>query len=93
MVIQNHMVQGDPLEGISLMPHGRMVRSEHFKYCLYSEGKKRESLVDMRFDPLEMINQAENPIYREVLEQHRTYLQEHADKQKDEVAQHMLDML
>lgn len=93
LVIQNHMVQGDPVDDISLMPHGRMVRSEHFKYCLYSEGNKKESLVDMRFDPLEMINQAENPIYRDVLEQHRTYLQEHADKQKDEVAQNMLDML
>ena len=93
LVIQNHMVQGDPVDGISLMPHGRMVRSEYFKYCLYSEGEKRESLVDMRFDPLEMINQAENPIYREVLEQHRTYLKEHADTYKDGVAQRMLDAL
>lgn len=93
LVIQNHMVQGDPVDGLSLMPHGRMVRSEHYKYCLYSEGERRESLVDMRFDPLEMVNQAENPIYWEILEEHRSHLQKHADEHGDEVAHGMLDAL
>ncbi len=58
--------------------------------CIYSEGEKRESLVDMRFDKLEMVNQAENPVYKEILEQHRNYLKQHAEKTNDEQALKML---
>ncbi len=93
VVVQNHMVQGDPVDGISLQPKGRMIRSENFKYCLYSEGNERESLVDMRFDPLEMVNQAKNPIYKEVLSQHRAYLKTHAEQTEDQVAIDMLQNL
>lgn len=90
VVTENHMVQCEPVNGISHKPQGRMVRSERYKYCIYSEGNDRESLVDMKYDPLEMINQAKNPLYREILNQHRAYLKEHAAQSNDEMALKML---
>lgn len=93
VVSENHMVQGDPIEGLSLQPYGRMLRTSSFKYCIYSEGNERESLVDMQHDPLEMVNQAKNPVYKEILKQHRSYLKEHATTTKDEVALMMLNKL
>jgi len=68
VVSENHMIQGDPIEDKALKPHGRMLRSKDYKYCLYSEGSERESLVDMRFDPGEMVNQAKNPVYKKILD-------------------------
>jgi arylsulfatase A-like enzyme len=93
VVSENHMVQGDPVDDQAMQPHGRMVRSEHFKYCLYSEGTERESLVDLQFDPGELVNQAKNPIYKNILEQHRAYLQKHGKETKDEMALEMLEQL
>jgi len=85
------------------MPYGRMVRSDRYKYCVYSEGRQtspsvdistlsgerktleeyrlllrtvhQESLIDMKNDPGEMNNLAKDPAYREVLQQHRQYLE------------------
>ena len=54
---------------------GRMIRSERFKYCVYNEGKARESLVDMKNDPGELENLVSAPIYRRVLIEHRKYLE------------------
>lgn len=90
IVSENHMVQNEPVDGKFFQPHGRMVRSNGYKYCLYSEGKKRESLVDMKYDPLEMVNQAENPVYKKILEQHRNYLRQHAKQTNDTRALKML---
>ena len=84
------MVQCAAVDGKLLRPHGRMVRSARYKYCLYSEGNRRESLVDMDKDPGEMINQAGNPAFKKTLNQHRTFLKKFAKKYKDEMA---LDML
>lgn len=90
IVCQNHMVQCEPVDGKHLKPHGRMVRSDRYKYCLYSEGVRRESLVDMDKDPGEMVNQASNPDFRAVLIQHRVYLREHAECHDDKKALEML---
>lgn len=90
VVSENHMVQCQPVDGKSYKPQGRMVRSERYKYCLYSEGDNRESLIDMQFDPQEMVNQAGNPLYKEILEQHRNYLKVHAESTGDKKAQEML---
>ncbi len=90
VVSENHMIQCDPIDGVSLKPQGRMVRSNQFKYCIYSEGENRESLVDMQYDPLEMVNQAQNPVYRVILEQHRQYLRVHSEKNNDVIALKML---
>ncbi|NQU22606.1 MAG: sulfatase-like hydrolase/transferase [Candidatus Nealsonbacteria bacterium] len=91
IVSQNRMVQCVPIDGVSLTPDGRMVRSARYKYCLYSEGKQRESLVDMEEDPLETVNRAADPQLREVLLRHRGYLREFADKHGDATAKSMLD--
>jgi hypothetical protein len=68
-----------------------MVRSDRHKYCLYNDGERRESLVDMVKDPGEMVNQARNPEFGPILEQHRAYLREHAEATGDEVAREALD--
>ncbi|MBT6763453.1 MAG: sulfatase-like hydrolase/transferase, partial [Prolixibacteraceae bacterium] len=93
IVSENHMVQGDPVDEKALQPFGRMIRSTNYKYCIYSEGEERESLVDMQFDPGEMVNQAKNPVYKKVLEQHRSFLKEHAEESKDKIALEMLNEL
>jgi arylsulfatase A-like enzyme len=90
VISQNHMVQCKPVDGKDIKPHGRMVRSKRYKYCLYSEGKRRESLVDMEKDPGEMTNEAGNPEFEKTLSQHRTYLKEFAKKHKDAKALEML---
>jgi choline-sulfatase len=93
IVSQNHMVQCVPVDGIDLKPEGRMVRSDRYKYCLYSEGVRRESLVDMKNDSGEMVNQAGNPTFSKVLAQHRAYLREHAQRHNDATAMEMLQKI
>lgn len=93
IVSENHLVQNEPVDGKLIQPQGRMVRSTDYKYCIYSEGKKRESLVDMKNDALEMVNQAENPVYKDILIQHRKYLKEHAKNNNDRMAIKMLENL
>ncbi|MBD3267998.1 sulfatase-like hydrolase/transferase, partial [bacterium] len=90
VISQNHMVQCEAVDGVRLTPHGRMVRGERYKYCIYSEGEKRESLVDMQEDPGEMTNQAENPDFKPVVVQYRAYLEKHARQYNDEMAFSML---
>jgi len=90
LVISNHMVQCEPVDGVLLQPHGRMVRSDRYKYCLYSLGRRRECLVDMKNDPGEMKNLAGNPAFSAILLEHREYLREFARQHKDEAAIRML---
>ena len=90
VVSQNHMVQCEPVDGKLLKPQGRMVRSHRYKYCLYSEGTRRESLVDMVRDPGEMVNQAGNQDFRDILIQHRTFLKQFAVQHSDRMALQML---
>ena len=91
IVVQNHMVQCAPVDGKHLTPKGRMVRSKQYKYCLYSEGERRESLVDMDTDPSEMLNLAGDPTHRDTLLRHRSYLASFAAQHKDATAQAMLE--
>ena len=53
---------------------GRMIRSQRYKYCVYTEGVIRESLIDMRNDPGEMKNIATLAEYKDALLEHRGYL-------------------
>jgi arylsulfatase A-like enzyme len=93
VVSQNHMVQCAPVNNKLYTPHGRMVRSDRYKYCLYSEGQQRESLVDMEQDPGEMINQASNPDFEKILNQHREFLKDFSEKYKDSKAMEMLQYI
>jgi choline-sulfatase len=78
VVVSNRMVQGEPVDGRAPRPDGRMVRSRRYKYCVYSEGERRESLVDMEKDPGETVNLAEEPRLSGTLEGHRRLLAEWA---------------
>jgi len=93
IVVSNHMVQCVPVDGVLLQPDGRMVRSHRYKYCLYSSGQRRESLVDMEADPGEMVNLAAKHKYRTVLLRHREFLADFARKHDDRVALSMLEDL
>ena len=83
VVSEDHMVQGDPIDGYKPEPNGRMVRSERFKYYAYDLGKEREALVDLEQDPGELVNLAARKEYQKVLEQHRQYLAEWCRQTKD----------
>ncbi len=84
VVVCNKMDQGAPIDGRLPTPEGRMVRSQRYKYCAYSEGRRRESLVDMERDPGEMINLAEDPAYGKILDRHREMLAEWRRKTGDQ---------
>ena len=55
---------------------GRMLRTDRYKYCLYTSGEIRESLVDLKTDPGEMKNLAGLPPFQSALNKHRKHLQE-----------------
>ncbi|MBM4028518.1 MAG: sulfatase [Planctomycetes bacterium] len=93
IVISNRMIQCEPVDGVLWQPDGRMVRSRRYKYCLYSLGQRRESLVDMETDPGEMTNLAAKPDCRAILLQHRGYLRDFARRHDDRVALSMLEGL
>ena len=76
IVVQNKMVQGEPIDGYKPEPSGRMVRSKKYKYCVYDIGKNNEILIDIENDPGEMKNLANKKEYKEILEQHRRYLEQ-----------------
>jgi arylsulfatase A-like enzyme len=65
--------------------HGRMVRTERFKYSVYESGKNREQLVDMKEDPGEMKNLAGKEEFKNVLKEHRKLLQKWVEKVGDKV--------
>ena len=83
VVTSDHMVQGGPVYGKSPKPQGRMIRTDRFKYIIYSEGKNREALVDLVKDPGEMINLAADPKYTTILKQHRALIKKWAAEVKD----------
>ena len=62
---------------------GRMIRSRRYKYCVYTEGAIRESLVDMWNDPGEMTNLALFPEYNNALFEHWSYLDQWIEKSGD----------
>ncbi len=76
VVVSNRMIQGAEIEGHLPTPDGRMVRGQRYKYCAYSEGKQRESLVDLEQDPGETINLAGEARVRKLLLEHRAMLAE-----------------
>ena len=83
VVVSDKLVQGEAVNGYKPEPDGRMVRSERYKYWIYSEGNQRESLFDFKKDPGETVNLASDPKYKNVLEQHRKYLAEWCAGNKD----------
>ena len=84
VVVQNYMIQGGPVDGVVPKVKGRMVRSERYKYCIYSEGEQKESLFDLENDPGEMVNIVSDPAKNNILKQHRNYLKEHVENYADD---------
>ena len=93
IVVSNRMVQCEAVDGVLMKPDGRMVRSRRYKYCLYSLGQRRESLVDMEADPGERVNLAGKPEAAETLRRHRDHLRQFARAHGDQVALAMLKRL
>jgi len=83
VVTSNHMVQGGPVDGKDYRPEGRALRTERYKYTVYSEGKSREALVDLEADAGEMVNLAGDSRYGTVLNEHRRLLAEWGAGVKD----------
>jgi arylsulfatase A-like enzyme len=83
IVVENKMIQGEPIEGQKPEPSGRMIRSKKYKYCAYDIGKRNESLVDIGNDPGEMKNVAGQKEYKKILDQHRQCLLEWCKKYDD----------
>ena len=90
VVVENDMCQTGQVDGFKPEMQGRMVRTDRFKYCLYSHGERRESLVDLQADPQEMKNLAADPAHRDELLRHRQLLAEFARSQQDAQAESML---
>ena len=64
-------------------PSGRMVRTERFKYVIYSSGTRREQLFNMQDDPGETRNLAVDSAFGSVLASHREILREWAAETDD----------
>ena len=90
VVVENDMAQAGEIDGLTPQMEGRMVRTERYKYCVYSRGNQRESLVDLQTDPGEMVDLARDPKYREVLLQHRELLGRFGKEHNDPLATELL---
>lgn len=90
IVVENHMIQSGEVDGIKPTMQGRMVRSDRYKYCIYSYGQRRESLYDLEEDPLETVNLAPDPQYRRVVIDHRNMLRQFAKANGDELVEKLL---
>lgn len=61
----------------------RMIRSQRYKYCVYTGHSDRESLVDMEKDPGEMHNLVKDPNFQDVLDKHRYLLEQWVKATRD----------
>jgi arylsulfatase A-like enzyme len=90
LVSQNNLSQTGVVDGIKPTMEGRMVRTDRYKYCLYAHGNRREALYDLQEDPLETVNLAEEPKYRQVLREHRARLADYAQAHHDPLVAELL---
>jgi arylsulfatase A-like enzyme len=90
LVLENHMDQTGMVGDIRPSVQGRLVRTERYKYCVYSQGHRRESLVDLQADPGETKDLAQDPAYRPVLLEHRALLARFAREHNDPLAASLL---
>jgi arylsulfatase A-like enzyme len=84
------MVQAGEVNGIKPTMGGRMVRTERYKYCVYSRGIRRESLVDLQADPGETNDLAADAEYSDVLLKHRELLSRFGTEHSDPLAAELL---
>jgi arylsulfatase A-like enzyme len=65
---------------------GRMIRTRHWKYVVFSYGSNSEMLFDLKNDAGETINLATNPLYRDEILLHRKLLAEWSARANDRIA-------
>ena len=75
--------QGDPGRTLA-----RMARTRRYKYVVFSWGKHREQLFDLRADPGEMSNLAVSSAHADVLDEHRRRLRDWCARTGDEFLPH-----
>ncbi len=92
VVVGNHMSQGALVPDLGFVPitEGRMVRTERYKYCVYRHGERRESLVDLRNDPGELVNLAYDSAYSDIVSDHRERLRRFGEQQGDKLVRVLL---
>jgi len=83
VVVSDHLVQGEAVNGQKPEPEGRMLRNIQFKYWIYNEGNQRETLFDLKNDPGEMNNLVSDSKYSNELRNCRRQLREWAKKNND----------
>jgi arylsulfatase A-like enzyme len=83
---RDYIVSQNLMPGARTGVNGRMVRSARFKYCVFDQGVRNESLFDEVNDPLETVNLAYDPAYAAELKHMRTLLRDHAKEFDDDVA-------
>lgn len=90
VVVQNNLEQTGEVDGFKPTMEGRMVRTDRYKYCIYSRGNQRESLVDMQADPGEIKDLATDPAHRKTLLEHRELLAKFSKDHNDPLAAQFL---
>jgi choline-sulfatase len=90
IVVEDHMDQAASIGPFRPAAEGRMVLSVRYKYCVYSRGEQRESLVDLESDPGETKNLAGDPAFRKVLIEHRALLTRFGKEQNDPLVAELL---
>jgi choline-sulfatase len=90
VVVEDNLVQSGTMNGSKPEMEGRMVRTERYKYCVFSRGQRRESLVDMQADPGETVNLAADTDCRGVLLRHRSLLAQFGKEQCDPLVDSLL---
>lgn len=90
VVVENNMTQTGEIDGLRPQMEGRMVRTDRYKYCVFSHGQRRESLIDMQADPGETTDLAADPKYRPILLEHRALLQKFAHEHNDPLVSKLL---
>ena len=81
--------QGDNARRPSIVAEnstGPMLRSDRYKYCVYTGGTIRESLVDLQTDPGEMKNLAGVAEFCQTLSEHRSFLRQWIAESNDNEA-------
>lgn len=90
LVLQNHMDQTASIDGIRPSVRGRLVVTDRFKYAVYSEGMRRESLFDLENDPGETRNLISDPSVAREVKRHRNLLAKFAEQFGDSLASQLI---
>lgn len=91
LVLQNHMDQSVAVEGVRPSIRGRLVVTDRFKYAVYSEGMRRDSLFDLENDPGEMKNLVKEPDFEKEVKRHRRLLTKFDGQYDDPLSSRLIE--